>query len=84
MESGMIVIASAGKEKGERLVVVRCDEKFVYLADGKRLKAQKPKKKSLKHVKACGKERLILDAEELRQERVNAKLREFLKRSKHV
>jgi len=84
MENGNIVIAQAGKEKGERLVVVRQDEKYVYLADGKRLKADKPKKKSLKHIKICGKEKLTLDAEELKLERVNAKIREFLKRSKHV
>lgn len=84
METGSIVIVSAGKEKGKRMVVVGIDEKFVYLADGKRVKAIKPKRKSFKHVKACGKGKLALDAEKLRLERVNAEIREFLKRSKYV
>ena len=78
---GKIVIARAGKEKGERFVVVRSDEKFVYLADGRRLKADKPKKKSLKHISLCGKDQLTLDADELKLERVNAKIRKFLKGS---
>lgn len=84
MELGNIVIVGAGKEKGNRMVVVGLDEKFVYLADGKRLKASKPKRKSYKHVKACGKEKLTLDADKLKLERVNAEIRDFLKRSKHV
>ena len=78
MRAGNIVLALAGKEKGGIYVVVKIDDKFVYLADGKRLKADKPKKKSLKHVKMFDKgidECEVLD----KNERVNAKFRKILK-----
>ena len=48
---GNVVIATAGKEKGQLLVIVNLDDKYAYLSDGKRLKASKPKKKSFKHIK---------------------------------
>ena len=83
MEIGSKVRALAGKEKDQKFVVVRSEQGFVYLADGDRLKANKPKKKSLKHVKREG-EKLTLTEGELLEERVNAKIRKFLKRSEHV
>lgn len=78
MQIGSKVKALRGKESGKEFVVVRIDEKFVYLADGKRLKAQKPKKKSLQHIVLC-KGELPLDEVELLEERVNAKIKKFLK-----
>ncbi len=81
MKLGDLVIATAGKEKGQTLVVVGADSQFVLLADGKRLKAAKPKRKSLKHVKAC-KGQLDLTCEELKLERVNAKIRNYLKKER--
>lgn len=83
MQVGSMVMALAGKEKGQTFIVVRLDDRFAYLADGKRLKADKPKKKSLKHIKFHGKE-LTLTENELLEEKVNAKIRKFLKRSEHV
>lgn len=84
MRIGQIVIATAGKEKLQRFVVVKAEGNFVYLADGKRLKAIKPKKKSLKHIKLCKGEMVDLTEGELLEERVNAKIRNGLKRSKNV
>lgn len=78
MQIGNKVKALKGKESGKEFVVVRIDGKFVYLADGKRLKAEKPKKKSLQHIVLC-KGELPLDEVELLEERVNAKIRKFLK-----
>ena len=46
---GNVVMAKAGKEKGLIFVVVGLDERYAYLSDGKRLKRNKPKKKSFKH-----------------------------------
>lgn len=76
MKPGNIVLAMAGKEKGDIFVVVKVDEKFVYLADGKRLKFDKPKKKSLKHVKFVDKGIDGLAQEQ--EESVNAKFRKIL------
>lgn len=86
MKLGSVVLALAGKEKGGLYIVVNLDEKYVYLADGKRLSAFKPKKKSLKHVKIFELNGLteseVLDS----NERVNAKIRKYLnnKRSAYV
>ncbi len=78
MKVGNVVLATAGKERGELLVVVALDDKYAYLSDGRRLKASKPKKKSLKHIKLFDTQSLS-EGELLDQnERVNAKIRKFL------
>ena len=86
---GNVVIATAGKEKGQLLVIVNLDDKYAYLSDGKRLKASKPKKKSFKHIKLI--EAQPLSESEVLDEnaRVNAKIKKFIKnisekRSEHV
>ena len=78
MKKGCVVEALAGKEKGQIFVVINLDDKYAYLSDGKRLKASKPKKKSLKHIKLfCS--NFLSEAELLDQnERINAKIRKFL------
>lgn len=78
MKVGNVVLSTAGKERGELLVVVALDDKYAYLSDGRRLKASKPKKKSLKHIKLFDTQSLS-EGELLDQnERVNAKIRKFL------
>ena len=84
---GDVVLATAGKEKGQLLVIVNLDDKYAYLSDGKRLKASKPKRKSFKHLKKFDTQPLsetqVLD----KNQRVNALIRKFLteiKRSEHV
>lgn len=79
LQTGDVVVATAGKEKNQIFVVKAIENKFCYLVDGKRLKLTKPKKKSLKHVqKAC---KIGFDDEKLKseQEKVNAEIRKFLK-----
>ena len=49
---GSIVKAVAGREKNGFFVVLDCDAVFAYIADGKRRKVEKPKKKKLKHLKS--------------------------------
>lgn len=76
---GDVVVATAGKEKNQIFVVLKCDTNFCWLVDGKRLKLTKPKKKSLKHVQKASK--IGFDVEKLKsgQENVNAGIRNFLK-----
>lgn len=50
MQIGQIVCSLRGNDKGKFLLVLSEDEKFVYLADGKRHKLSSPKKKNKKHV----------------------------------
>lgn len=86
MKIGNVVLATAGKEKGQLFVIVKLDDKYAYLSDGKRLKTIKPKKKSFKHIKLYGSEALSEDQVLDKNERVNALIRKFLskKRSEHV
>lgn len=44
-----IVLSLSGRDKGRRFFVVDADEKFLFLADGKLRKAEKPKRKKRKH-----------------------------------
>lgn len=85
LQTGDVVVATAGKEKNQIFVVKSIENNFCYLVDGKRLKLTKPKKKSLKHVqKAC---KIGFEEEKLKseQEKVNAEIRKFLKeRSQYV
>lgn len=86
MRIGNIVTALAGKEKGQIFVIVSLDDKYAYLSNGKRLKKDKPKKKSLKHIKLYDNEALTEEALSEKDEKVNALIRKFLskKRSEHV
>ena len=47
---GKIVFSNAGRDKGEYLVVINCDENYVWVADGKERKLQSPKRKNIKHI----------------------------------
>lgn len=49
---GRVVVATAGRDKGKRFVVIGFEgTEYVFLADGRRRKAEKPKRKKLKHVR---------------------------------
>ena len=75
---GNVVMAKAGKEKGLIFVVVGLDERYAYLSDGKRLKRNKPKKKSVKHIKLFTTKALSEDEVNDPNERTNARIRKFL------
>lgn len=75
---GNVVLATAGKEKGQLLVIVALDDKYAYLSDGKRLKASKPKKKSFKHIKLFDTQTLSENEVLDENARVNAKVRKFI------
>ena len=47
---GSIVRAKAGRDKDKFFVVLKTDGEDAYIADGKRRKADKPKKKKLIHL----------------------------------
>ena len=76
---GDVVLVTAGKEKNQIFVVLKVDNKFVWLVDGKRLKLSKSKKKSLKHVQKASKIGFDVDKLKTEQENVNSQIRKFLK-----
>lgn len=79
MEKGCIVKATAGKEKNQVFVVVDVTENFAFLADGKRLKKDKPKKKSVKHIQKVSTKKFPVDLLPVKDEKVNAAIRNFIK-----
>lgn len=51
LQVGMVVCATAGKEKDNYYVVTQLDGNAVYLADGKHRTLEKPKRKNVKHIR---------------------------------
>ena len=50
---GRFAYSKAGHDKDTLYVVIRQEDGFVYLCDGKYHTLEKPKKKSMKHVGLC-------------------------------
>ncbi len=51
LQVGMVVCATAGKEKDNFYIVTQLDGKAVYLADGKHRTLSKPKRKNVRHIR---------------------------------
>lgn len=50
IKQGMIVNSDAGHDKNRFYVVVKVDSEYAYIADGKRRKLEKPKRKNFCHL----------------------------------
>lgn len=50
ISKGSLVYSRSGRDKGKLFVVLNMDGDYVYLADGDTRRAEKPKKKKLKHI----------------------------------
>ena len=55
IEKADVVISLNGRDAGKLFVVVATENEYLFLADGKTRKQDKPKKKKIKHVKLEGK-----------------------------
>ena len=51
IEKGDLVLAAAGRESGKRFFVLREENGFLFLADGKHRRVEAPKRKSRRHVR---------------------------------
>lgn len=49
-DKSSLVVSKAGRDKGQLFYVIEADEQYVYLADGKSRRLEKPKRKKRKHV----------------------------------
>lgn len=47
---GQVVYSKCGRDKGGVFIVVSVEDEYVYLADGKLRRLEKPKRKKLKHI----------------------------------
>ena len=50
VDKSSLIVSKAGRDKGQLCYVIDTDEQYVYLADGKSRKLEKPKRKKRKHV----------------------------------
>ena len=50
IDKSSLVVSKAGRDQGQLFYVVDADEQYVYLADGKSRRLEKPKRKKRKHI----------------------------------
>ena len=50
VDKSSLIVSTAGRDKGQLFYVIDTDEQYVYLADGKSRRLEKPKRKKRKHV----------------------------------
>ncbi len=82
--TGQVVYSKSGRDKAMPFIVVGVEEDYVYLADGKLRKLDKPKKKKKMHVQLCND--IIYDVKQKLDENLylnDADLRKALKPYRH-
>ena len=50
VDKSSLIVSKAGRDQGQLFYVIDADEQYVYLADGKSRKLEKPKRKKRKHI----------------------------------
>ena len=50
VDKSSLVVSKAGRDQGQLFYVIDEDEQYVYLADGKSRRLEKPKRKKRKHI----------------------------------
>ena len=63
---GLFAISKAGHDKGSIYVVVREEENYFFVADGKNKLLENPKKKNKKHIQIINKKAIEAIADEIR------------------
>lgn len=74
VKKGLVVKASAGRDKDSYFVVLEADGKFASIADGKSRKIANPKRKNVKHLMPTAK---ILCVDEMTDKKLKKALSEF-------
>ena len=76
MEKASIVVSSAGRDAGQMFYVLGREGEFLLLADGKRRRVEKPKRKKAKHVTfLCRGEGSVADKIRSNEKITNSELR---------
>ena len=50
VDKSSLVVSKAGRDQGQLFYVIDADEQYVYLADGKSRRLEKPKRRKRKHI----------------------------------
>ena len=79
IQIGSVVKALAGREKNSFYVAVGIHDGFVFIADGKERKLQKPKRKNIKHISPTNTvfdtDGLTMNLEELERDAIERAMR---------
>lgn len=78
ISAGDLVISLCGHDKDDLLIVLQTDGVYATVCDGKRRKAEKNKKKKIKHIRATGLNTDLID--KVPQYAVDATVRREIKR----
>lgn len=73
-QKGLIVKACAGREKDGFFVILDNDGKYALIADGRERKVEKPKRKSLKHLKVTN---TVIELENITNKSLRKSLNDF-------
>lgn len=71
---GMVVKSMAGHDSGSYYAVMRVENGFAYIADGKRRKAEAPKKKNPLHLQKTS---AVIDVTDITNKKLRTALRMF-------
>lgn len=61
---GMLAISKAGHDKDQIFYIIEENKEYVYLADGKNRRLEKPKKKKKKHIQIIKEQPKVLTTNE--------------------
>ena len=82
VSTGDLVISLCGHDKGDFLIVLSVDDVYVTICDGKRRKAEKNKKKKIKHIQTTGLNTDLID--KIPHFAVDATVRREIKRLRNL
>ncbi len=76
IQTGSVVIADAGRDSGSYFIVLDCEDKYCFIADGKTRKLAKPKRKNIKHIRLTDS---MIDINDITDKKLRVLLREMRK-----
>ena len=75
--TGMFATSKAGHDKGQLYIIIKEDEEYVYLTDGRLKPLYGPKKKKKKHIQIIKKTARIKEEKPLSNEIIKHAIREY-------
>jgi len=79
IEKADVVVSLNGRDEGKRFLVIRTEDEYALLVDGRLRKVEKPKRKKQKHVKLESRAEHILSEKIISGEKVtNKEIRRML------
>lgn len=71
---GAVCKSLAGNDRNVHYIVIKLEDDFAYISNGKRRKLEKPKKKRLKHLKFTN---TVMDISDITDKKLRSMLQEY-------